>query len=140
MTRWIQRDRDRLKDVAPGLLDKVLRILNAMDELGFPMFVVEGVRSTERQVALYAQGRTKPGGIVTRVDGITVVGTHQIQADGFGHAIDCAFVDDPGTKEDETYDLAMPWDLFGLMAEKLGLRWGGRFYKLADLGHIEITT
>jgi peptidoglycan L-alanyl-D-glutamate endopeptidase CwlK len=46
--------------------------------------VIEGVRTPERQKALYAQGRTKPGQVVTW----TLKSNHFKQADGFGHAVD----------------------------------------------------
>lgn len=139
MSKWEQRDLVRLRGVHADLQFAVLAILEAMEALGFPMMVVEGLRTTERQLALYAQGRSTPGPIVTRVDGVKTIGTHQVQADHFGHAVDCAFVDDPGTKQDETYDLTMPWDLYGLMAGKLGLVWGGTWKTMrGDLGHVEL--
>jgi peptidoglycan L-alanyl-D-glutamate endopeptidase CwlK len=46
--------------------------------------VIEGVRTPERQRELYAQGRTKPGNIVTW----TLKSNHLVQADGLGHAVD----------------------------------------------------
>ena len=46
--------------------------------------VIEGVRTPERQRELYAQGRTKPGPVVTW----TLNSNHFRQRDGFGHAVD----------------------------------------------------
>jgi peptidoglycan L-alanyl-D-glutamate endopeptidase CwlK len=47
--------------------------------------VIEGVRTPERQKALYAQGRTKPGPVVTW----TLNSNHFRNAKtGFGHAVD----------------------------------------------------
>lgn len=46
--------------------------------------VIEGVRTPERQRALYAQGRTAPGPVVTW----TLNSNHFRQRDGFGHAVD----------------------------------------------------
>jgi len=141
MSRWTTRDGLRLRGVHPDLEVYVGRILEAMEMLGWAMMVVEGVRTTQRQQDLYAQGRTKPGPVVTRVDGVKTLGAHQLQADGFGHAVDMAFIDDPGTKEDETYDPSMPWDLYGLMAQKCGLVWGGAWLTMrGDLGHVELAT
>lgn len=45
--------------------------------LGRPFTVSEVFRTTERQKALYAQGRTKPGPIVTERDGVTNLSEHQ---------------------------------------------------------------
>lgn len=46
--------------------------------------VLEGVRTKERQAELYAQGRTKPGKIVTW----TLNSRHFAQNDGYGRAVD----------------------------------------------------
>jgi peptidoglycan L-alanyl-D-glutamate endopeptidase CwlK len=50
--------------------------------------ITDGVRTVAMQKALYAQGRTKPGGIVTKADGIIHKSNHQVKADGYGHAVD----------------------------------------------------
>lgn len=56
------RSEQRLKGVNVALVSVVRRAAKA---LPFPLFVVEGLRSKERQAELYAQGRTKPGKVVT---------------------------------------------------------------------------
>lgn len=134
----IQRDLERLRGVHPRLMEAVLDILEAMAVLEFPMFVTQGVRTIAQQQALYAQGRTTPGTIVTHADGVTKRSQHQVKADGFGHAVDLAFVDDPDTPKSEVFDPGQPWDLMGLMAEKRGLVWGGRWQGLVDLPHVEL--
>lgn len=75
--------RSRLKGVHPDLVRVVERAitLSAAD-----FMVLEGVRTPERQRALYAQGRTKPGKVVTW----TLNSNHFVRADGFGHAVDLA--------------------------------------------------
>lgn len=123
----------------PDLVEKLTRVFAAMHALGYPMRLIEGVRSTERQQQLYAQGRTKPGKVVTNADGITKKSNHQAKADGFGHAADCAFIDDPKTPRDETFDQSMPWQAFGACAEAVGLRWGGRWVTLRDYPHVELS-
>lgn len=127
-----------LDKVHPELRTRLEKILAAMELLGFPMFVVATTRTLEEQQALYAQGRTKPGQIVTYADGVRVKSNHQIKDDGWGYAVDCAFVDDPATPIVETWDEKCPWDLYGLMAEKLGLVWGGRWKRPVDKPHIEL--
>lgn len=52
----------RLVGVSPVLIN-ILR--NAIPLIPFPIMVVEGLRTRERQAELYAQGRTKPGKVVT---------------------------------------------------------------------------
>ena len=125
--------RARLVGVEPGLAAKVVRILDAMAALDCAMWVVEGVRSVERQRTLYAQGRTTPGNIVTNVDGHDLTQcTHSPQADGYGHAVDLAY------QGVSPWDDSHPWALLGAMAHVLGLRWGGDWKTLkGDYGHVE---
>lgn len=122
----------------PDLVARLERVFAAMHALGYPMRLIEGVRSTERQQALYALGRSKPGKVVTNCDGVSKLSNHQAKADGFGHAADCAFTDDPRTPRDETWDQSMPWQAFGACAEGVGLIWGGRWTTLRDLPHVEL--
>lgn len=132
------RDHARLAGVHPVLRLKVTQILMAMDVLGFPMFVVAGARSLAEQQALYAQGRTTPGHKVTNADGVKHKSNHQAGPDGLGYAVDCAFRDDPQTARIETWEAGQPWELYGLMGEKLGLVWGGRWPRLMDRPHLEL--
>ena len=79
-----QRSLNNLKGVHP----KLVAVVNRALELSLCDFtVLEGVRSQARQDELWAQGRTKPGPVVTWVK---TSGTHGIQADGYGHAVDLA--------------------------------------------------
>lgn len=134
-----ERDQRRLAGwiLHPELLNAYLRIQPALAQFGRPIILVHVGRTREEQQALYAKGRTVPGAIVTNADGVATRSKHQMQQDGYVHAIDFAFVDDPRTPKDETFDPLMPWGVVGQMAEHLGLTWGGR-WKLHDLGHIEV--
>ena len=49
----------------PEFSDRLTRVLDRMRKAGHKVEVRETVRSTERQEALYAQGRTTPGPVVT---------------------------------------------------------------------------
>lgn len=57
-----ERSEKRLEGVNPTLVSIIRR---AAKRLPFALFVVEGLRTRERQADLYAQGRTKPGKKVT---------------------------------------------------------------------------
>ena len=77
-----KRSTDNLVGVHPDLVRVVKRALE-LSEVDF--FVDCGVRTPERQAELYAQGRTKPGEIVTW----TLKSNHFVnQRTGFGHAVD----------------------------------------------------
>ncbi len=124
----------KLVGVHPDLVVKVVRILTAMESLHLKMLVTDGVRSLEQQMALYAQGRTMPGRIVTNCDGVVKRSNHQPHADGFGHAVDLAFV----LNGVPSWDSSLPWMLYGSMAQQQGLVWGGMFKTLVDLPHVEL--
>ena len=49
-----------------GVNEQLVKVVaRASDLVPFSILVIEGVRTLERQQTLYAQGRTKPGKIVT---------------------------------------------------------------------------
>ncbi len=121
----------KLDGVKPELAAKVQAIIAAMGELGFVMIVTDGLRTTAQQQALYAQGRTAPGAIVTQADGELHRSNHQARG-GFGYAVDCCFVVDGKPSWNES----LPWVLYGCMAETLGLTWGGG-WKRPDRPHVE---
>lgn len=125
---------EKLQGVHPKLIEAVKRILYAMNELGYHMVVTAGWRSAEEQAALYARGRTQPGAIVTNADGTLKKSNHQAKSDGFGHAVDLAFVVDGQPSWDES----LPWRLYGEMAKSQGLTWGGDWKSIVDKPHIEL--
>lgn len=110
------QSRARLKGVHPQLV----RIVERAIELSKQDFMVlEGVRTPQRQKELYAQGRTKPGKVVTW----TLTSNHFVKADGFGHAVDlCPFPVD--------WNTASKFDAIGAAmvaaSKELGvkIRWG----------------
>jgi peptidoglycan L-alanyl-D-glutamate endopeptidase CwlK len=127
---------NKLAGVHPKLVARIERVLAAMEALGHPMMVTDGVRTDEEQQRLFAQGRTAPGKIVTRADGIKAKSNHQLQADGTGHAVDCTFVGPDGKPRWLDTD---PWTAYGACAKALGLKWGGDWPKnKADRPHVEL--
>lgn len=52
----------------PKVREAVINVQNALEKEGIPFRVFEGFRYPERQADLYAQGRTKPGKIVTHAE------------------------------------------------------------------------
>lgn len=122
------RDLIRLTGVHPTLVKAIISILGDL-----PMFVVVGLRTATEQAALYAQGRTMPGKIVTNCDGVRFPSNHQAYpSDGLGHAVDCAWLgNDP-------FSLTHNWVAYGAAVEAQGLLWGGRFTSPKDLDHAEL--
>lgn len=128
-----------LAGVHPQLVAAVARISAAMQTLGHPIVATDGLRTTSDQVALFAQGRSRPGRIVTHADGVLVRSNHQANLiDGSGHAVDCAFLDAAGRPSwAETH----PWRLYGEAAKSQGLRWGGDWTGASiDRPHVELAS
>ncbi len=86
-----------------------------------PIFVTSTYRSWEEQAELYAQGRTKPGAIVTNAQ--PGESWHN-----FRRAFDIAF------RGEKPY--VGPWERVGRLGELIGLAWGGR-WKKPDRPHFE---
>ncbi len=109
----------RLKGVHPQLVRVVQR---AIEISAVDFLVLEGVRTPQRQRELYAQGRTKPGDVVTW----TLTSNHFVKSDGFGHAVDLAPwpIDWEGPTRFPKFD-AISRAMFAA-AEELGvkIRWG----------------
>jgi len=92
-----------------------------------PRLIVTGAwRTRAEQEALYARGRTSPGAIVTNAPPGTSL--HE-----YGLALDFGFVDDVLGKMDWA---ECRFHQLGAIAEKYGLRWGGRF-QTPDLPHVQ---
>jgi peptidoglycan L-alanyl-D-glutamate endopeptidase CwlK len=133
------RDRLRLVDVHPKLTALIERVFTRMNAAGHPMFVVMGVRTASQQQALYAQGRTKPGKIVTMLDGVKKPSNHQVKADGLGHAVDCAFL------TGEAFGEHQPWSIYGSACKAeagllgISIVWGGDWQTPVDRPHVELT-
>jgi peptidoglycan L-alanyl-D-glutamate endopeptidase CwlK len=111
------------KDYSQRLL-QAFRIMK--ERHGYDMALLEGYRSPERQDALAAQGSN-----VTNAKAFQ--SWHQ-----YGLAADCAFLRDGKLVISERDPWAMRgYQLFGEVAESLGLTWGGR-WKMMDFGHTEL--
>ncbi len=85
MSKFSKRSLDNLIGVHPDLVRVMTEAIKATP---VDFTITEGVRTAARQQELFAQGRTKPGGIVTNCDGVKLRSNHQTKSDGFGHAID----------------------------------------------------
>jgi peptidoglycan L-alanyl-D-glutamate endopeptidase CwlK len=115
-------------NLASPLATAIPKILAAMNALGFPMVITYTLRTAAEQQALYAQGRTAPGKIVTELDGIIKQSKHQS-----GRAADLAFLKDGKPSWDDSF----PWACYGACAKALGLTWGGDWHSIPDRPHIE---
>jgi peptidoglycan LD-endopeptidase CwlK len=105
--------------------------------LPFQLFM--GLRTFGEQDALYAQGRTMPGKIVTNARGGESWHNYGLASD---FVLNLA-AEKPtaqwswNTKADMNADGRKDWIQMGELAEACGLEWGGRFKNLVDLPHVQ---
>ena len=93
---------------------------------GIAIRVISGLRTYEEQDALYAQGRTAPGSVVTNARG------------GYSnHNFGIAF--DIGVFEGNRYLGDSPkYKAVGVLGMDLGLEWGGNWKTIVDQPHYQL--
>ena len=120
--------KERLAKVHPELAARVERAALVLAAEGIHIEVVQGLRTYAEQDALYAQGRTKSGKIVTKAVG-------GFSNHNFGLAVDvCPFVDGkPAWNAAESV-----WQAIGAAGKQAGLDWGGGWKSFQDKPHLEL--
>jgi peptidoglycan L-alanyl-D-glutamate endopeptidase CwlK len=122
-----------LDDLVPPAAVRARKFLQAANDNGIDLLVTSTLRDSEAQAALYAQGRTKPGKIVTNA-----------KPGQSWHNWGCAMDIVPlrngkpvwGTTTD--VDKAL-WDKVGQLGEQAGLEWAGRWRTFREYAHFQYT-
>lgn len=119
------RDKSRLH---PRVRELCAEFERRCREAGLNVLVTETFRTVQEQDALYAQGRTKPGSIITRCKGADYQSPHQ-----WGVAFDfCRNV--RGREYDDSDGF---FRKCGAVGKSIGLFWGGDFRSFVDKPHLE---
>lgn len=119
-----ERSAKNLATVNPKLAKLGEEHLRRLAEMGLTFKVTSGNRTQAEQDALYAQGRTAPGPVVTWTRKSRHIG---------GRAYDLTlFSGKNPVWESRHYDTA------GAVGEELGLVWGGRWKRSPDRPHFEL--
>ena len=123
-----------LKGLTPATQAAALALIQVAAMNGLQLEIANGFRDTKAQTAIYAQGRTAPGPIVSYAK----PGTSPHEK---GMAFDVAV--NKNGKPTWPNDNAL-WAQIGQYGESVGLTWGGRFPELnpgqpADLDHFQIS-
>ena len=126
--RWAYRKCDvptrlKLATLDPAVRKKAEKFLAKAKKKGIHLRIVSAYRGCKEQNQLYAQGRTKPGKVVTNARcGQSV------------HNFKMAF--DVVEMKDGKPDWNTPnWNLIGQLGEAAGLKWGGRWKSFKDKPH-----
>ena len=121
----------------PRLQVLASRLMIECEHASIKIRIGECVRTVAEQDALYAQGRTKPGIIVTKCKGSTYSSMHQ-----WGIAFDFFLdmdVDGDGQKADDAFnDKLGMFRKVGEIGQSLGLEWGGDWQSIVDKPHFQL--
>lgn len=98
---------ERIEKLHPLIKDDLKKIVADIEAKGLHIRITQGLRTIAEQNDLYAQGRTKPGAIVTKAKG-------GLSFHNYGLAIDFCLQHADGTitfsvNEDSNHDLKADW-------------------------------
>lgn len=110
----------------PELQAKCQELIKRCKNKGIEIIISQTLRTKEEQDALYAQGRTKPGSIVTNVK-------YPNSLHCWGLAFDVAVI-----INSKASWIAAHFDVVGPIGEALGLEWGGRWQNFPDRPHFQL--
>jgi len=128
----------RLEGLHPVVWQAALRLIERSYAAGIPILITQGLRTIEEQNELYAQGRTKPGQIVTNARG-------GYSYHNFGVAVDFCLLlpDGRNVSWDMTRDGngngKADWMEVVEIAKSIGFDWGGDWKSFKDYPHFEMT-
>ena len=126
-----------IKQLHPKLQKKIAQLQELCEKNGIKIGISQCLRTTAEQDALYAKGRTAPGGIVTNAKGSTYSSMHQ-----WGVAFDFYLimdVDGDGKTSDDAFNNATKlFDKVGKLGQSIGLEWGGSWKSIVDKPHFQL--
>lgn len=128
-----------MKKLHPDLQEKVKRFCNKLVDANIGLLIYCGYRSNEEQDALYAQGRTKPGKIVTMAKAGQSKHNFTIKGVPASKAIDCVPMryGKPVWGNTSLEDKELWLDVADI-AKSVGLNWAGEWRRFKEFPHFEI--
>lgn len=120
----------RMGAVKEVVKEKVLDLIKQCYDEDIYVLITDGYRSNAEQDELYAQGRTKPGNIVTNAKG----GQSNHNK---GIAVDYCLTNKEGTAAYWTVNT--DWKRVATIAKTMGFEWGGDWKGFVDNPHLEYT-
>lgn len=121
-----ERSERNIATLLPQVQPLARALIESAAAIGIAIKVISGTRTYDEQNALYEQGRSKPGRIVTNARG------------GYSnHNFGIAF--DIGVFEGGRYlDESPAYKAVGAIGMKLGLEWGGNWKSIQDEPHFQL--
>jgi len=117
-----------LDDLAPPAKQRAEAFIAAAKAKGIDLLVTSTYRDNESQNALYAQGRTAPGAIVTRA-----------KAGQSWHNWRCALDVVPLVNGKAIWDDQAVWKQVGEIGKSCGLEWAGDWVTFKEFPHFQYT-
>jgi len=118
-----------LDDLLPAVKVRVEKFINSAKDAGIDLLITSTYRDNESQNALYAQGRTKQGKIVTNAKG----------GQSF-HNYRCAVDVVPLLNGKPVWDAENDiWQKVGDFGIAAGLEWAGNWTKFREMPHFQYT-
>lgn len=122
---WDLLSESRILTLHPSVRDKATEFINKAEAQGIKLRVTSAHRSHAEQTALYEQGRTKPGKIVTKAKAGE-------SSHNFGTAIDVVPIVNGNA------DWNTDWNKIAVIGKSLGFSWGGDWKSFKDKPHFEM--
>ena len=118
-----------LDDLIDPVKERVEHFLSLCKDEGIDLLVTSTYRDNESQQALYEQGRTTAGKVVTNA-----------KAGDSWHNWRCAVDVVPMVNGKPNWDGSHPvWSKIGELGEQAGLEWAGRWRSFKELAHFQYT-
>ena len=119
----------KIDDLLPIVQGKVRKFLELCHENDIDLLITSTFRDNESQNALYAQGRTAPGKIVTNA-----------KAGESWHNHRCAIDVVPLRNGKPVWDGKDPvWQDVGRLGKEAGLEWAGEWKRFKEFPHFQYT-
>lgn len=124
-------------ELHPVVEEKKHALIEQAEEIGIQVVITDTVRTMEEQAALYAQGRTEEGNIVTYAEAGE-------SYHNYGLAIDYALEDADGNliwdiEYDGNENGEPDWFEVADIAKELGFEWGSDWERFQDYPHLQMT-
>lgn len=117
-----------INELLPVVRDKTLSFIKKCKDAGIDVLITSTYRDADSQNALYAQGRTAPGKVVTNA-----------KAGQSWHNYRCAFDFVPIVNGKAQWNDNKTFEKCGNIAESVGLEWAGRWKSFSELAHCQYT-
>lgn len=118
-------------DLTPETRAKANELIRLASLQGITLRITSTYRDAEYQDSLYAQGRTKPGQIVTNLSGSKSIHTSR-------QAFDVVPIVNGQADYSTTGAGATRWATIGKLGVQVGLEWGGNWKSFKDLPHFQL--